>query len=114
MLIYARRSAQRGAEQIAKPPQRAIDAVEKLNQKYDDACAAFIEKRNAARGQFEVLRQKLMDIYRSWHISSVEEVRMVLLFLLSVPLIPKNFVAVGSGQSAGSRASVVEAVNQAF
>jgi ubiquitin carboxyl-terminal hydrolase 48 len=97
MLIYSRRKNPVDGDQspgleIPTPPARALDVVNKLNADHDEACEKYEErcsryicyeapgtKLNSLREKevlrkFEEVRQDVMQIYRSWDISSPKDV----------------------------------------
>ncbi|OBZ75519.1 Ubiquitin carboxyl-terminal hydrolase 48 [Grifola frondosa] len=55
------------------PPDRALGAVNILNAAHDKACEEFAERENQAKARFNDVRRMVMDIYRSWSLSSRTE-----------------------------------------
>jgi len=91
MLVYMRRSAHPwDLGTIPRPPQRALDVVLKMNQSHADACATYSSRsvkksrfeetlteqfrREELKSEFLELRSKMQRIYRSWHMSSCDQV----------------------------------------
>ncbi|GBE82261.1 cysteine proteinase [Sparassis latifolia] len=58
---------------IPSPPPRAMEAVRMLNAAHDQACEEFTEKEKQAKAHFNDMRYKVMDIYRSWQLSTRDE-----------------------------------------
>ncbi|KAL4247306.1 peptidase C19 family protein [Abortiporus biennis] len=55
------------------PPARALGVVQGINEKYDEVCKDFKGRREEAKREFARKRNVVMDIYRSWSLSSNEE-----------------------------------------
>ncbi|KAJ7097738.1 cysteine proteinase [Mycena belliarum] len=72
MLIYARREPCAPTASPA-PPQRALAVVTALNLSHDNACASYAEKEKKAEARFVETRRKVLDIYRSWSVTSSEK-----------------------------------------
>ncbi|KAI0934305.1 hypothetical protein AcV5_006190 [Taiwanofungus camphoratus] len=77
----AHNSQQNGSRHLRRislvPPTRALEAVEALNAAHEKACEDFVEKENQAKARFIETRRKVMDIYRSWNLSSRDEISAV-------------------------------------
>ncbi|KAK7693458.1 hypothetical protein QCA50_003026 [Cerrena zonata] len=81
MLVYAR--SEQSEENLstenqspikdAVPPPRALEVVNVLNAEHDKACDEFAAKEKKAREAFDQKRRMVMDIYRSWSLSSYDE-----------------------------------------
>ncbi|KAI0079874.1 cysteine proteinase [Panus rudis PR-1116 ss-1] len=56
-----------------KPPPRALDVVNTLNTELDKACKEYATKEKALEQHFQRKRRMVMDIYRSWCLSSHDE-----------------------------------------
>ncbi|CAL1704590.1 unnamed protein product [Somion occarium] len=82
MLVYARMPSNEGPDSAAEsdscsldvtPPPRALQVVNALNAEFDKACDEFAAKEKEARENFNKKRRMVMDIYRSWSLSSYDE-----------------------------------------
>ncbi|KAI0780996.1 cysteine proteinase, partial [Trametes elegans] len=87
MLVYARVGDQ-GPSPIPKkangdashaaipditPPPKAMEVVRSLNDAHEKACVEFAQREKAEKVKFDQIRNTVMDIYRSWNVSSREE-----------------------------------------
>jgi hypothetical protein len=90
MLIYARKESSpihlasgsssqiHSVVEVPAPPPRAMEVINELNVAHEEACEAFAKKEREIKLCFDDVRNKVMDIYRSWSISSNDEVRISL------------------------------------
>jgi hypothetical protein len=89
MLIYVRRNSDQihpagtsqsniqpdGLGNVPAPPPRALEVINGLNAAHDEACEIYAAREKRVKLQFQEARRKVMDIYRSWTVSSHDEVR---------------------------------------
>ncbi|KAI0637029.1 cysteine proteinase [Trametes polyzona] len=59
------------------PPPRAMEVVNAINAAHEKACAEYAERENETRAKFDKTRQTVMDIYRTWNVSSRDEESIV-------------------------------------
>ncbi|KAI0345367.1 cysteine proteinase [Trametopsis cervina] len=55
------------------PPQRAIEVVEAVNSEHAKVCADYAARKQEVEAEFRDIRQRIMGIYRSWHLSHSAE-----------------------------------------
>ncbi|KXN92215.1 Ubiquitin carboxyl-terminal hydrolase 48 [Leucoagaricus sp. SymC.cos] len=74
MLIYVRASDRHSRNADAPvPPQQVSDYVESLNREHEEKCRLFSEKQELIKSQFSLIRQQVMDVYKSWDARSVDD-----------------------------------------
>ncbi|CAE6483095.1 unnamed protein product [Rhizoctonia solani] len=78
MLIYAQRDAPSLDASSLSVPKHAFDAVQQLNKEHLDSCEAYVRKKQELESEFSALREQKQEIYRTWQISDVDEVSVVL------------------------------------
>ncbi|THG98644.1 hypothetical protein EW026_g3587 [Hermanssonia centrifuga] len=61
------------AVRIPIPPYKAQQVVQSLNIVHDKACDEYTAKEVAAEARFKDIRDRVMDIYRSWNLASNAE-----------------------------------------
>lgn len=74
MLVYARKRTSLSDTQrvndsfapVPTPPRPAMEVVEQLNAKHDEACEKFAAKRKLALDALTDMRQKVRTIYEKW------------------------------------------------
>ncbi|KAF4603807.1 hypothetical protein EYR38_004223 [Pleurotus pulmonarius] len=74
MLIY---TCEGDEGQIPVPPPSAMEQVKTLNASHDQACEAFQVKKQQAKDAFNDLRRSVVDIFRSWNVTSNSEPSIV-------------------------------------
>ncbi|TCD68915.1 hypothetical protein EIP91_009466 [Steccherinum ochraceum] len=62
-----------GVAALADIPLRAREVVNDMNAEYDKACDDYAQKEQEAKRRFEEKRRMVMDIYRSWTLSSRDD-----------------------------------------
>ncbi|THH17534.1 hypothetical protein EW146_g3292 [Bondarzewia mesenterica] len=109
MLIYARRRpiGENARRETRDPPSRALDAVRKLNNAHEEACAAFVEKQNTVKAKFQDSRNRMTNIYRSWHVLSNEQ-RSIVASQEALEMFLSRHLAKSSGKSSDAKDSTAE------
>ncbi|KIY43585.1 cysteine proteinase [Fistulina hepatica ATCC 64428] len=76
MLVYSRRT---NATVIIEqsPPKLALDVVHALNDAHAHACKEYKEKEAKALEDFKQLKQRVLDVVQTWHITSHAEESVV-------------------------------------
>jgi len=107
MLVYTRKnssiecnangdSSEQAKQDIPTPPSRVLNLINSFNAAHDEACEAhakkfillfcfclvscvtwFPHRLKEIKLRFDELRRKVMDIYRTWSISNINEVRVI-------------------------------------
>ncbi|KAI5119495.1 hypothetical protein M0805_009519 [Coniferiporia weirii] len=74
MLIYARReNPEHASVNLLVPPPDALDIIKTSNEAHEKNCVEYKAKRDSERERFNKTCGMVMDIYRSWNISSVSD-----------------------------------------
>ncbi|KAI8998686.1 cysteine proteinase [Trametes punicea] len=55
------------------PPLRAMEVVIAMNAAHEKACEEYSQREKEARARFDQVRHTVMDIYRTWNLSSRDE-----------------------------------------
>ncbi|CDO68332.1 hypothetical protein BN946_scf184799.g59 [Trametes cinnabarina] len=59
------------------PPPKALEVVEAMNAAHEKACEEYAQRERDAKARFEQVRRTVMDIYRTWNLSSRDESSVV-------------------------------------
>ncbi|KAG9102662.1 hypothetical protein FRC06_001495 [Ceratobasidium sp. 370] len=78
MLIYGRRDKRPADTATLTLPKQVAQAVDNLNAEHAASCDAYTQRQKNLEAEFAAIRGLKQEIYRSWHISSVDEVSAVL------------------------------------
>ncbi|KAH9951255.1 cysteine proteinase [Amylocystis lapponica] len=62
---------------VPTPPARALEVVTALNASHDEACEEYAKKERETKARFCETRKKVMNIYRTWSLSSRDEESIV-------------------------------------
>ncbi|TDL21582.1 cysteine proteinase [Rickenella mellea] len=63
---------------VPNPPERALEVVRSLNNACEEECRKYDEREKEHRQKFKTTRQMVLDIYRSWSVSSAQDEFVVL------------------------------------
>ncbi|KAI9064377.1 cysteine proteinase [Trametes sanguinea] len=55
------------------PPPKALEVVQAMNAAHEKACEDYAQRERDARAKFDQVRRTVMDIYRTWNLSSRDE-----------------------------------------
>ncbi|THH10686.1 hypothetical protein EW145_g1149 [Phellinidium pouzarii] len=78
MLIYTRRKDPKPIDvKTFTPPQDALEIVRSLNEAHDKKCSDYKTKQDAEKKKFVKIREMVLDVYRSWAVSSTSDLSVV-------------------------------------
>ncbi|KAK1222681.1 hypothetical protein PQX77_014467 [Marasmius sp. AFHP31] len=73
MLIYVRKSPDLKESTKPSPPSHALQVINEMNQAHSTECEEYKQKEETSSKALEVLRSQVMDVYRTWELTSEDE-----------------------------------------
>ncbi|KAJ8078975.1 hypothetical protein PM082_013259 [Marasmius tenuissimus] len=73
MLIYVKKSPDLKESTKPSPSFHALQVVNEMNQAHSTECEEYKQKEETSSKALEVLRSQVMDVYRTWELTSEDE-----------------------------------------
>ncbi|QRW14456.1 ubiquitin carboxyl-terminal hydrolase [Ceratobasidium sp. AG-Ba] len=78
MLIYGQRDMRSADASTSQLPEQVRKAVDKFNSEYVSSCDAYTQRKENLETEFAKIREFKRELFQTWHISSVDEISVVL------------------------------------